>query len=372
MVTTETVRGLKDQLVTANRAGDAQTCIDVLIRLETEVESTNAFLKETQIGAVVNGVARGACSPDVANLAKTLVNKWKQAVGVKISNGARRASISTTPSLPTPVSPPSLNQNGSVAASTSLSPDVDTSTSSSSWSPPLLPIPRRKTSHDTTRTIVVTRISKKRAATTSPEPHEPPRKLTKVVAVRREPSGQASDGENTAVAPPAKKEPARSHRNDEVSFDKVFELLPNGELGEKGIAARTASLKALYDALACDSTASNDSILGKVIDIEQAAWDAFPPDEDDDEGMPAVAPSYRAKLRVLLTVKAARYLDYRERILSDELDVDTLIAMKPNDFITDEQKALDERARLASLQRDQISASDVAEDLREKARWRPG
>jgi len=45
---------------------------------------------------------------------------------------------------------------------------------------------------------------------------------------------------------------------------------------------------------------------------------------------------------------------------------------RSQDFITDEQKALDERARLASLQSAQISASAVAEDLREKARWRPG
>jgi len=42
------------------------------------------------------------------------------------------------------------------------------------------------------------------------------------------------------------------------------------------------------------------------------------------------------------------------------------------DFITDEQRVLDEQARLASLHSAQLSASDVAEDLREKARWRPG
>lgn len=122
-----------------------------------------------------------------------------------------------------------------------------------------MPIPRRKTSHDPSRPVLVTRVSKKRAATTSPEPHEPPRKLSKVVAAQREPSDEASVGEEKVVAPPAKKEPARSHRNDGVGFNEVFGRKIKSELGDKVITARTASIKALYDALACDSTACASS-----------------------------------------------------------------------------------------------------------------
>lgn len=135
-------------------------------------------------------------------------------------------------------------------------------------SPPLAPIPRRKTSHDPSGPILVTRIPNKRAATASPEAHEPARKLTKVV--RHETSTEALDGEDKVVTPAAKKEPARSHRNDEVSFDEVFK----SQLGDKVVTARTASLKALYDALARDSTARESCARSLHHALRAAVWPA--------------------------------------------------------------------------------------------------
>ncbi|TNY23763.1 hypothetical protein DMC30DRAFT_278875 [Rhodotorula diobovata] len=360
MVTSGTVLALKKQLSKANMAGDAQTCIDVLMRLESEVEPTAELLKETLIGASVNKISREACSTDVAALARGLVARWKQAVGLDNSQSLRRPSVSDTPLPPSPVSPSSSREESLAStyrsASGSMSPHLASSL-------PSRALPTDGSSH------LVTRSSQKRPLAASPGSSEPPKKVKKVVAgTRRDSSVSTSDEEHTVVAPPPpRRESSRNCTNDHVDFSAAFRHERNASA--KAFTARTASLKALYDALACDSMASKDTIADKVVSIEWAVWNAFPPGQHDD-GLPTAA--YKNKLRVLLTVKNARYRNYRERIISGQLDAATLVSMKPSDFITDEQRVLDEQARLASLHSAQLSASDVAEDLREKARWRPG
>ncbi|GAA6047491.1 hypothetical protein JCM3770_005773 [Rhodotorula araucariae] len=370
MVTSDTVLALKRQLVAANKAADAQTCVEVLMRLESEVEATNELLKETQIGVAVNKVAREPCSTDVANLAKGLVAKWKNALGAASSTGRKRHSSDssalplsgTPPCLPSPVSPTSPDP-----AAPPRTPNVASSS------------PHASTSHaPSNRPVIVTRPSLKRPASSlSPNP------ISESASKRRK------DDDNHICAQPKddtpdsrqedqkKTEPSRTHKTDRVDLAAAFspgrkkkqKKKDNSEA--KVTAARVASCTALYDALACDSTASNEAIVAPALEIERAVWSAFPPPEDSEDGAPTAA--YKTKLRFLImTLKGAQFRDYRERIVRSELDAAALVAMTPTDFLTDERKALDEKARLASLQSAQISAYSVALDMKAKAMWRPG
>lgn len=138
---------------------------------------------------------------------------------------------------------------------------------------------------------------------------------------------------------------------------------------------------------------AKDVLLYKAVDLELCVWAKCPPDQDDERFVIGTSQAYKAKLRSLVAnLKRPQHKTYRERLVSGELEVGVVVDMSsevrclpvrprlfarltwsdPQDFCSDEQKALNEKARQTSLQSAQISSSSVAEDLREKAMWRPG
>ncbi|BGP36235.1 transcription elongation factor TFIIS [Rhodotorula kratochvilovae] len=369
MVTTDSIHALKKQLTAANKASDAQTCVDVLMRLESEVEATTELLKETLIGAAVNKVAREPCSTGVANLASRLVTKWKDAIGATSSKAGKSGSTTGSPPLPpSPVSPSSPD------------PAASPRKNSDGYFPPLLSTstaPHASTSRAPhARATIVTRTSSKRLP---PSDSAKPAVEPSSKRLKQDSGVSRSSSKDGTPAPPPKEEkkkadPPRTHKTDRVDLAAAFspgKKKKKDDLEAKVTAARVASCNALYDALACDSKAANEAIVSSSLEIERAVWSAFPPPEDSEDRSPTAA--YKTKLRFLITtLKGAQLHDCRERIVRRELGAETLVGMKPTDFLTDERKALDEKARLASLQSAQISALDVAEDIRNKALWRPG
>ncbi|BGO88496.1 hypothetical protein NBRC10512_003406 [Rhodotorula toruloides] len=370
MLDATTVQELRKMLQSAQGAGDAKTCLDVLEKLDKGVVATEELLRETKIGVTVNKVAQSASSPEVTAKAKALVQKWRSAVLPKEGRSMSpsvSASASTSTTIKKASSPPAAESKSSQVkeekprwTTATVSPPESTSSS------PTVPRPSLSTRRPSL------------PATTS----TPPAPLKRPASATPDPD----------LAPPASKKaresapPARTHETDSVCFDKIFpgatgkgkkskggESEDEGEkkVGKAGKAnkVRASCCEALYDAIACHSTAETKTLAAKAIEIEQAVWDQNLP---SDKMTPTQA--YRTKVRFLYqNLKTPGNRTLRMKVVDGEFEVAKLVVCSSADFRTAEQKALEGEVQKRSLQNACFDAtSTLGEAMRETMKWRGG
>ncbi|PRQ77188.1 Transcription factor S-II (TFIIS), central domain-domain containing protein [Rhodotorula toruloides] len=344
--------------------------LEVLEKLDKGVVATEELLRETKIGVTVNKVAQSASSPEVAAKAKALVQKWKGAIPPKegrsmspsLSGSASSTTTTRKASSPPADSKPSQVKDEKPHSTTPTYPPTDSTTSSPTVPRPSFSTHRRSSLPTTTSTPPA---PLKRPASATPDPD---------------------------LAPPAAKKaresapPPRTHETDSVTFDRVFpgatgkgkkkkggESEDEGEekVGKAGKAnkVRASCCEALYDAIACDSTAETKTLAAKAMEIEQAVWDQNPP---SDKTTPTQA--YRTKVRFLYqNLKTPGNRTLRMKVVDGDFEVEKLVVCSSADFRTAEQKALEEEVQKRSLQNACFDAtSTLGEAMRETMKWRGG
>ncbi|BGP28376.1 transcription elongation factor TFIIS [Rhodotorula toruloides] len=369
MLDAKAVLDLRRKLQSAQGARDAEACLEVLEKLEQGVVATEESLRETKVGVTVNKVAQSASSPEVVAKAKALVQKWRSAVPPKEGR-------SMSPSLSAPAS--------STAIKKATSPSTEFKTSqvkeekTRSMTPIYAPTDSTTTSPTVPRPSFWTHRRPSLPTTTS----TPPAPLKRPASATPDPD----------LSPPASKKaresapPARTRETDSVSFDKIFpgttgkgKKKQGGESedeGEKNVGkvgkankVRASCCEALYDAIACDSTAETKTLAARAIEIEQAVWDQNPP---SDKTTPTQA--YRTKVRFLYqNLKTPGNRTLRMRVVDGDFEVEKLVVCSSADFRTAEQKALEEEVQKRSLQNACFDAtSTLGEAMRETMKWRGG
>lgn len=210
------VKKLIKELHTATTSGKPEDAITILKTLKKDVVATEDMLRETKAGLAV-GKLRNHSRKEIADLAKDLVKKWKEAV-----EAGKKAKASA--SAPAPVDaakPPAKKQ---------LSTQVGNSNTSSPQPaapslPPLEPPPPRKMSLN---------------STPAPAPKPPPTPVT-----------------------PSDPNVVRTAKTDAVKIQS------------KGDKARDKCLELLYDAMAMDSGAPTEQILKRAEAIEYSVYSEF-------------------------------------------------------------------------------------------------
>ncbi|KAJ8297276.1 hypothetical protein OF846_000502 [Rhodotorula toruloides] len=393
MLDATTVQELRKMLQSAQGAGDAKTCLDVLEKLDKGVVATEELLRETKIGVTVNKVAQSASSPEVTAKAKALVQKWRSAVLPKEGRSMSRALLC----LPSEKREAGLTEGeGTFAASVSASASTSTTIKKAS-SPPAAESKSSQVKEEKPRWTTAT-VSPPESTSSSPTVPRPslstrrpslPATTSTPPAPLKRPASATPDPD---LAPPASKKaresapPARTHETDSVCFDKIFpgatgkgkkskggESEDEGEkkVGKAGKAnkVRASCCEALYDAIACDSTAETKTLAAKAIEIEQAVWDQNLP---SDKMTPTQA--YRTKVRFLYqNLKTPGNRTLRMKVVDGEFEVAKLVVCSSADFRTAEQKALEEEVQKRSLQNACFDAtSTLGEAMRETMKWRGG
>ncbi|EKM51072.1 uncharacterized protein PHACADRAFT_263043 [Phanerochaete carnosa HHB-10118-sp] len=227
-----------------------QDILGILQTLKEQQIVTEALLRESKAGLAV-GKLRTHASRVVADLAKEIVKKWKQAVEQEKQGGGKSPTTNAATKLP-------LRKQ-----STSVPPPTPTTPSS------------------------------------------------------------------TAGTPSNIKSDVRTAKSDGVVIAKMT-----------GDATRDKCLELIYDALAFDSGAPSEQILGKAKAIEAAAL-------TDNGGVTA---AYKAKIRTLfVNLKDKNNPGLRESVVAGDLPVTRFCKMTSAEMASEERKAADNRIREENL-----------------------
>ncbi|KAG9096847.1 RNA polymerase II elongation factor [Ceratobasidium sp. 370] len=215
MDTTE-VKKLIKELQTVTVSGKPEDGVTILRQLKQHVVATEDLLRETKAGLAI-GKLRSHARKEIADLAKELVKKWKEAVEAEKKAKAAGAHAAD------PAKPPAKKQTSVLAGKSSTSSPQPAAPSL----PPLEPPPR------------------KLSVSTAPSaPAQPPRPTPTPVTL----------SDPNAV---------RTAKTDAVKIES------------KGDKARDKCLELLYDAMAMDSGAPTDQILKRAYGIEYAVYKEF-------------------------------------------------------------------------------------------------
>lgn len=219
--------------------------------------------QETKIGHTVNNIKEQACTRDVGTLAASLVAKWKAAIASSTGNGALLSAPLRTLSL--------IRVNSGVAKSPAL--------------PPSPVSPTDSTFPSTSRTSSSSSVTKGKGRLLAPTPASPPgggpsprlKVVTRPAAPTatkrpRPPSASPSPDSDESLPPPPSKvpkraEPARTHKTDQIDVKSAFVKEPGSDKAVD--KQRMACCEALYDALACDSTAGQSRALSSVLSYRE-------------------------------------------------------------------------------------------------------
>jgi len=205
------VKKLIKELQVATTSGKPEDGITILKQLKLNVVATEELLRETKAGLAI-GKLRSHPRKEIADLAKELVKKWKEAV-----EAGKKAKTTNAPT--TEAKPPVKKQTSTLVAAKSNTSSPQPPAPSL---PPLEPPPPRKMSTAT-------------AATTS---------------TPSTPSGTHSDVTRT------------------VKTDAV-------KIESKGDKTRDKCVELLYDAMASDSGAPTEQILKRALAIEHNVFKEF-------------------------------------------------------------------------------------------------
>ncbi|KAI5481728.1 threonyl/alanyl tRNA synthetase, class II-like putative editing domain containing protein [Pseudohyphozyma bogoriensis] len=138
----------------------------------------------------------------------------------------------------------------------------------------------------------------------------------------------------------------RTHKDDGLDF--------SSDERAKGDKTRDKCAEMVYDALALDSDAPTDLIFKRARDLEEYVYKQHPP--------PSGTNVYRQKMRSLfLNLKAANNPALREDVVSGDISVSKLYAMKPEDMASEEQRAINRKLVEENLFKAQGAAPQQAE-----------
>ncbi|KAG8704157.1 RNA polymerase II elongation factor [Ceratobasidium sp. 395] len=210
------VKKLIKELQTATTAGKPEDGATILKQLKQHVVATEELLRETKAGLAI-GKLRSHPRKEVADLAKELVKKWKEAV-----EAGKKAKASGAPTADPP-KPPAKKQTSVLAGKSNTSSPQPSAPSL----PPLDPPPRK--------------LSVSTASSTPAQASKPP--PTPVVAY-----------DPNVI---------RTVKTDAVKIES------------KGDKARDKCLELLYDAMAMDSGAPTEQILKRAYGIEYSVYKEF-------------------------------------------------------------------------------------------------
>ncbi|KAL7752777.1 transcription elongation factor TFIIS [Sorochytrium milnesiophthora] len=288
------LRELKLALEKAVRDGKNRQCLDIL-NLMLKKAPTPAALKATDAGIFVNKLRKHDDS-SVADLAKKVLAKWKNDVGVA---AAKKPSIphSPAPSAPAP----------SAVAIATPSPSPSTSLASSRSSLRVQTAPLQTPTAD---------------------------------------NGLASAGHSrhttpdSAVMSPVSAEKERDMVKDNVTFVT------------RGDKARDAALKLLYNALCIANDYDSEAIQTIVYKIESSLYDRFPPVDS------MITNEYKSQLRSLSSnIKDRRNDNFRMSILNGDVSPHKLVRMTAADMAPDSLKKELESMHQENLKNAQAAAN---------------
>ena len=211
------VKKLIKELQTATTTGKAEDAITILKQLKQNVVATEDLLRETKAGLAI-GKLRSHQRKEVADLAKELVKKWKEAVE---AGKKAKSTGGTTAPAPTPAADakPQAKPQPSAAATSKPTPQP---ISTPAQAPP-----------------------RKASVSTAPTPTS------------------AAPPPTAAAAPPIPAGGVRTVKTDGVKIES------------KGDKARDKCIELLYDAMASDSGAPIDQIIKRAYGIEYAVYKEF-------------------------------------------------------------------------------------------------
>ncbi|SCV68014.1 BQ2448_135 [Microbotryum intermedium] len=313
---TSLVLGLKKQLSTAVTKDQPQEITSILQQLKKQVIATEELIRETKIGVTVNKLKSNP-NKQVADLAREIVKKWKNDVGVAGSTTAGGSK-----SKP-PVSGAASNAASPSPAPASPGGPIQKSTTSTTRRPP----PSSTTAKDEPKASPTTTTTTNDASTSKATPTPAPKRR-----------------ESLNGAP-------RTHTTDGLDF-----FSDEYSLNDK---TRDKCAEMIYDAMSFDSDAPTDLICKRARALEQHVHINEP------------SAGYRAKIRSLyLNLKAANNPSLREDVVSGEISVSRLYGMSPAvsradgawlEMASEEQQALNRKLAEENLFKAQGAAPQQAE-----------
>ncbi|QRV81404.1 transcription elongation factor S-II [Ceratobasidium sp. AG-Ba] len=268
------VKKLIKELQTATSSGKPEDAITILKTLKKDVVATEDLLRETKAGLAI-GKLRSHSRKEIADLAKELVKKWKEAVEAakKAKTGA-----SVAPAATDAAKPPVKKQPSTLVGKSNTS----------SPQPPAPSLP----------------------------PLEPPPRKLSVTTSSAVPAAKAPQ---TPVTPVVSSDPnaVRTVKTDAV------------KISSKGDKVRDKCLELLYDAMAMDSGAPTEQILKRAEAIEYSVYSEFD----------GVNKEYNQKMRRLcLNLKDKKNPGLRAAVVSGDIKVDRFVKMSPEEMASEERK----------------------------------
>ncbi|SCZ91453.1 BZ3500_MvSof-1268-A1-R1_Chr1-2g01419 [Microbotryum saponariae] len=297
---TSLVVSLKKQLSTAVTKDQPQEIASILQQLKKQVIATEDLIRETKIGVTVNKLKSNP-NKAVADLAREIVKKWKNDVGVAASSSSTGGAAKSKP----PVSGAGERTASATGSGAELTCVAGLRSASNAPSPspaPASPVgPIHKTSTSTTKRPPPT-------STTAPkeEPTAAPTTTTTTTT--------ASPSKTSSTPVPKRRQSLngapRTHTTDGLDF-----FSDEYSLHDK---TRDKCVEMIYDAMSFDSDAPTDLICKRAQALEQHVHINEP------------SAGYRAKIRSLyLNLKAANNPSLREDVVSGEISVTRLYGMSP-------------------------------------------
>ncbi|KDE03785.1 transcription elongation factor S-II, variant [Microbotryum lychnidis-dioicae p1A1 Lamole] len=309
---TSLVVSLKKQLSTAVTKDQPQEIASILQQLKKQVIATEELIRETKIGVTVNKLKSNP-NKAVADLAREIVKKWKNDVGVAASSSSTGGAAKSKP----PVSGAASNApSPSPAPASPAGPIHKTSTSTTKRPPPrTITAPKEElTAAPTTTTTTTTTTTSTSKTSSTPVP-------------------KRKQSLNSAP---------RTHTTDGLDFGS-----DEYSLNDK---TRDKCVEMIYDAMSFDSDAPTDLICKRAQALEQHVHINEP------------LAGYRAKIRSLyLNLKAANNPSLREDVVSGEISVTRLYGMSPAEMASEEQQALNRKLAEENLFKAQGAAPQQAE-----------
>lgn len=289
----ESMNSLKKQLVSAVANSNDQEIKEILERLKRDFNPTEELIRATKIGITI-GKQRQNPNPEIAKLAKSIVNQWRHVVKKDPGGGTstQKTNRSTTP----PTSTPATHQNPK-------SPSLSSSQHLNLRSPQ--PAPK-----------------------SSASAHPPPSSLstttgtsTSTVQASNLPSSSSSHPSSTNQI--KRTGTPRSSKTEDPSLN--FEVYKNDKV-------RNGSFKAVFDALIFDSDAPADLVYDRAKSIEYEVNRTH-----DSNG-------YKNKMRSLIfNLRDKNNPGLRESVVSGEISASKLCTMGPQDMASEERKAQDRK-----------------------------
>ncbi|POY72054.1 hypothetical protein BMF94_4924 [Rhodotorula taiwanensis] len=363
MLGVDAVKRLGQALTTAAEQGKVKDCLKVLDELEKGVEPTEAFLKATKIGVLVNKVGRQPEGDErVSRAAKTLVKEWKlrlhkdpsidkKAIELAASAGLpSAASDASSAASPSHDSPPVVDQEVPIEfeVMANLQP-----LGSKRPAPSLVESARSKPLPIPTKTVRHRKRSPPSDGSGGDKATPPPSKRVKTEPARAQQKG----------AEPA----ARTHKTDKVDLSAVFMATVN--CPQKQFKTRVTACQALYDALAHGSDAAVDRLVELALDIEVAMWRKA----EHDKGAGKAQQAYTQHVRSLYQhIRSDKTPWVRQQLLDNELIPEQLVEMTPSQFKTTEQRELDEAIQKQAMKEACFSTRSIEEEMRTTVMWRGG